>query len=183
MPLPRLVSINRIRNLSMEVTILLWPGCLTMTPAVCRAAALVQSVPTVTLAGAEVAMGAAAASAGRLEAPCAIAVVDRSGTPVAFESLDGVRPGSADLAIGKAHAAALLQRPTIEIENNTNQGRTAFVTAGLLALQDGAPLREGDMVVGAIGIAGINRDNDVRIADEAAAAFAQEASQPAKTRP
>ena len=154
-----------------------------MTPAICGAASLVQSVPVVTLAGARVAMSAATASAERLKAPCAIAVVDRSGTLVAFESLDGVRPASADLAIGKAHAAALLQRPTIEIENNTNQGRIAFVTAGLLALRGGVPLRDGDMVVGAIGVAGINKDNDVRIADEAAAAFAREASPPAITTP
>ena len=155
-------------------------GCLTMTPAsICHAVSLVQPVPVVTLAGAQVAMSAAVASAERLKAPCAIAVVDRSGTLVTFESLDGVRPGSADLAIGKAHAAALLQRPTIEIENNTNQGRIAFVTADLLALRGGVPLRDDDMVVGAIGVAGINKDNDVKIADEAAAVFTRKASHPA----
>ena len=154
-----------------------------MPASVCSAASLVQSVPVVTLAGARVALSAATASAERLAAPCSIAVVDRSGTLVAFESLDGVRPGSADLAIGKAHAAALLQRPTIEIENNTNQGRTAFVTTNLLALRGGVPLRDGGMVVGAIGVAGINKDNDVKIADEAAAVFAREASRPGTTSP
>ncbi len=173
-----------MRKILIGLTTMLLPGGLAMTPAsICSAASLVQSVPVVTLAGARVAMSAAMASAERLKAPCAIAVVDRIGTLVAFESLDGVRPGSADLAIGKAHAAALLQRPTIEIENNTNQGRIAFVTAGLLALRGGVPLRNGDIVVGAIGVAGINKDNDVRIADEAAADFAREASHPTTTSP
>jgi len=139
------------------------------------AAALVQPVPAVTLAGARVALDAARASAERLGAPSSIAVVDRAGVLVAFESLDGVRPASPELAIGKARAAAVLQRPTIEIENNTNQGRTAFVTTDFLALRGGVPLRDGEVVVGAIGVAGTNKDNDVRISDEAAAGFAQQA--------
>jgi glc operon protein GlcG len=42
--------------------------------------------------------------------------------PLAFEGMDNVRPASADLAIGKARAAARLQRPTAEIEDNINQG-------------------------------------------------------------
>ena len=139
------------------------------------AAPLVQAVKTVTLAGARTALQAAVASAIRLNAPCSIAVVDRSGVLVAFESLDGVRPGSPDLAIGKARASALLQRPTSEMEDNTDHGRTAFVTAGLMALRGGVPLQDGDAVVGAIGVAGLNKDNDVRIATEAAVSFAHSA--------
>jgi hypothetical protein len=57
--------------------------------------------------------------------------------PLAFERMDSVRPASADLAIGKARAAARLQRPTAEIEDNINQGRTAFVTANIPALRGG----------------------------------------------
>jgi glc operon protein GlcG len=48
--------------------------------------------------------------------------------------MDGVRLASADLAIDKARTAARLQRSTAEIEDNINQGRTAFVTAGILVL-------------------------------------------------
>jgi glc operon protein GlcG len=142
------------------------------SPDMADAAGLTDTVKTVNLAGAKAALQAATESAARLHAPCAIAVVDRGGVLVAFESLDGVRAGSPDLAIGKARAAALLRRPTAEIEDRTNQGRMAFVTAGFLALRGGVPLRDGDAVVGAIGVAGINKDNDVEIATEAAAAFA-----------
>jgi len=47
--------------------------------------------------------------------------------------MDGVRLASADLAIDKARTERL-QRSTVEIEDNINQGRTAFVTAGILVL-------------------------------------------------
>jgi glc operon protein GlcG len=137
-----------------------------------QAAPLTATVKVMTYAGAQTALKAAEATAKSLNAPSSIAIVDASGTLVAFESLDGVRAGSPDLAIGKARAAALLQRPTEEIENNTNQGRTAFVTAGFLSLRGGVPLRAGNQVVGAIGVAGLNKDNDVKISTTAAAKFA-----------
>ena len=41
-----------------------------------------------------------------------------------------------------------MQRPTAEIEDNINQGRTAFVTAGIAALRGGMPIRVNGKVVG-----------------------------------
>jgi glc operon protein GlcG len=147
------------------------------TPNTANAAVLTETTKVINQAGAQSALRAAIETATRLNAPCAIAVVDRSGILVGFERMDGVRPGSPDLAIGKARAAAMLERPTSEIEDNTNKGRTAFVTAGFLTLRGGAPLQEGHQVVGAIGVAGLNKDNDVKIATEAAEAFAKLAAQ------
>lgn len=135
------------------------------------AAPLTAIVRVVNHAGAQMVLQAAQKVAVQLNSPCAMAVVDSSGTLVAFESFDGIRAGSPDLAIGKAKAAALLQRPTSEIEDKTNQGRTAFVTAGFMALRGGVPLHDGNTIVGAIGIAGPNKDNDSKIATDAAAAF------------
>src|ERR1019366_1768590 len=85
-----------------------------------------------------------ASSAGEraaADAPSAIAVVDPAGDLLAFQRMDGVRPASADLAIEKARTAARLRRPTAEIEDSINQGRTAFVTANIAALRGGVPLR------------------------------------------
>ena len=130
------------------------------------------TVKVISEAGAQQVLIAAEHEAERLQAPCAIAVVDRSGTLVAFLKMDGVRPGSPDLAIGKARTSALLQRPSAETENNVDNGRLAFVTAGLMTLRGGVPLMAGQEVVGAVGIAGLNKDNDVTIAQAAAAAFA-----------
>jgi glc operon protein GlcG len=85
--------------------------------------------------------------------------------------MDGARPASTDLAIEKARTAARLQRPTEEIEENINRGRTAFVTAGIAALRGGVPIRVNGTVVGAVGVAGLSKDTDAVIADTAAAAL------------
>ena len=88
-----------------------------------------------------------------------------AGAADAIKRMDGVRPASADLAIQKARTAARLQRPTAEIEDNINRGRTAFVTAGIAALRGGVPIRVNGEVVGAVGVAGLNMENDVEAAE------------------
>jgi glc operon protein GlcG len=122
-------------------------------------------------AGAQTVLQAAKQDAQQRQAPSAIAVVDPAGDLLAFQRMDGVRPASADLAIEKARTAARLRRPTAEIEDNINQGRTAFVTAGIAALRGGVPIRVNGEVVGAVGVAGLSKDTDTGIATTAAAAL------------
>jgi glc operon protein GlcG len=127
------------------------------------------SVTTLDQAGAQTVLQAALTGAQQRNAPSAIAVVDPAGDLLAFQRMDGVRPASADLAIEKARTAARLQRPTAEIEDNINRGRTAFVTAGIAALRGGMPIRVNGEVVGAVGVAGLSKDTDTGIATTAAA--------------
>src|ERR1700736_6213073 len=122
-------------------------------------------------AGAQTVLQAAKESAQRRNAPSAIAVVDAAGDLLAFQRMDGVRPASADLAIEKARTAARLQRPTAEIEDNINRGRTAFVTAEIVALRGGMPIRVNRDVVGAVGVAGLSKETDTAVANSAAAAL------------
>jgi glc operon protein GlcG len=129
------------------------------------------NVMTLDQAGAQTVLQAARESAQQRNAPSAIAVVDPAGDLLAFQRMDGVRPASADLAIEKARTAARLQRPTAEIEDNINQGRTAFVTAGIAALRGGVPIRVNGEVVGAVGVAGLSKENDTGTANTAAAAL------------
>jgi glc operon protein GlcG len=129
------------------------------------------SVTALDQAGAQAVLQAAKESAQQRNAPSAIAVVDPAGDLLAFQRMDGVRPASADLAIEKARTAARLQRSTAEIEDNINQGRTAFVTAGILVLRGGMPIRVNGAVVGAVGIAGLSKEVDAEIANAAAAAL------------
>jgi len=129
------------------------------------------SVMVLDQAGAQTVLRAAQESAQQRNAPSAIAVVDPAGDLLAFQRMDGVRPDSADLAIEKARTAARLQRPTAEIENNINQGRTAFVTARIMALRGGMPVRVNGEVVGAVGVASLSSENDAAIAGTAAAAL------------
>ena len=121
--------------------------------------------------GAQTVMQAAKQSAQQRNAPSAIAVVDPAGDLLAFERMDGVRAASVDLAVEKARTAARLQRPTAEIEDSINQGRTAFVTAGIAALRGGVPIRINGEVVGAVGVAGLSKDTDSGIANAAAKAL------------
>src|SRR6201747_2264190 len=118
------------------------------------------NVMTLDQAGAQTVLQAARESAQRRNAPSAIAVVDPAGDLLAFQRMDGVRPASADLAIQKARTAARLQRPTAEIEDSINQGRTAFVTAKIMALRGGMPVRVNGEVVGAVGVAGSSSESD-----------------------
>src|ERR1700730_7001162 len=131
------------------------------------------SVMTLDQAGAQTILQAARESAQQRNAPSAIAVVDPAGDLLAFQRMDGVRPASADLAIEKARTAARLRRPTVEIEDSINQGRTAFVTAGIAALRGGVPIRVNGKVVGAIGVAGLNKETDAGIANSSAAALSR----------
>ena len=132
-----------------------------------------QTIKVMTLdqAGAQTVLQAAKESAQQRNAPSAIAVVDAAGDLLAFQRMDSVRPASADLAIEKARTAARLQRPTAEIEDNINQGRTAFVTADIVALRGGMPVRVNGEVVGAVGVAGLSKETDTDIAKTAAAAL------------
>jgi glc operon protein GlcG len=129
------------------------------------------SVMTLDQAGAQTVLQSATESAQQRNAPSAIAVVDPAGHLLAFQRMDGVRPASTDLAIQKARTAARLQRPTAEIENNINQGRTAFVTARIVALRGGMPVRVDGEVMGAVGVAGLSKETDTEIAKTAAAAL------------
>jgi glc operon protein GlcG len=130
-----------------------------------------QSINVIALdrTGAQTVLQAAKKGAEQRNAPSAIAVVDPADDLLAFQRMDGVRPASADLAIGKARTAARLQRPTAEIEDNINEGRTAFVTAGIVALRGGMPIRVNGEVVGAIGVASLSKETDAEIANTAAA--------------
>ncbi|MDR3512241.1 MAG: heme-binding protein [Caulobacteraceae bacterium] len=127
---------------------------------------------TLTHAGAQAVLQAAEQAAQMMKAPSAIAVVNQDGGLLAFDRMDEVRPGSADLAIGKARTAALLQRPTEEVEENVAKGRVGLATAGFTALRGGTPLVIDGAVVGAIGVAGRDKEMDATIAKITAEHFA-----------
>jgi glc operon protein GlcG len=130
-------------------------------------------------AGAETVLRAAEESARQKNAPSAIAVVDPAGDLLAFQRMDGVRPDSAGLAIEKARTAARLRRPTLQIETSINNGRTAFITAGIEALRGGVPVLLDGQVVGAVGVAGLSKENDTAISETAAVSL----TAPTKTNP
>src|ERR1700738_2862252 len=153
-------------KLGMSVGILATVFCLS-------AGAQTINVMALDQAGAQTVLQAAKESAQQRNAPSAIAVVDPAGDLLAFQRMDGVRPGSGELAIEKARPAARLHRPTAEIEDSINQGGTAFVTAGIAALRGGVPIRVNGKVVGAVGVAGLSKETEDAIANMSAAALSR----------
>ena len=138
-------------------------------PAALKAEPPVRAAPVLTEAGVQSLIQEAERLAHEAKDPAAIAVVDADGLLLGFLKMDGARPGSVDLAIGKARAAALMQRPTDEIEDNVAKGRVALATAGLTALRGGAPLKAGGATVGGIGIASTRKEDDQATAAAVAA--------------
>ena len=153
-----------MRTLILTLAALLAGGAANAQPMTVASHSLSQSGATRVLQAAE-------QTAARLSAPSAIAVVNADGLLLAFIRMDDVRPAGGDLAIGKARTAALLQRPTAELEENVAKGRVGLATVGLTALRGGAPLVIDGAYVGAVGVAGRVKEQDAQIAQEVAAQF------------
>ena len=125
---------------------------------------------TLTLEGARKAADAAADYAKSNGAPgSAIAVVDDGGHLLYFVRLDGTFTASPNISIGKAKTAALFKKPTSDFENLINKGRFAMTALppDFTPLQGGVPIKQGDQVIGAIGVSGAKnatQDEEVALA-------------------
>lgn len=141
-------------------------------PAFAQAGAAATNAKAVTLvradiaqAGAQRAIEAALAEAGRNDWVIAVAVVDSSGELVAFHKADGAIGISPAVAIGKARTAALLRQPSKNFEDYINSGRPSFLsTPGTTPLEGGVPIIVDGQVVGAIGVSGAHGPNDSQVA-------------------
>jgi len=126
-----------------------------------------------TLEAARQVAAAAAAEAQRRHARVVIAVVDDGGYPVYLERGNGAQVASSQVAIDKAHTAAIYRRPSKVFEEQVSHGRvSALALNGAVPLQGGLPLVAGDAVVGAIGVSGETPQEDEDIARVGAEALA-----------
>ena len=126
---------------------------------------------TLTLEGARTVLHAAAEKAHAIHKPSCIAIVDAGGHLLLFERMEGAWLAGDDLALGKAHSAAIFGKPTAKLEDAINGGRTAAVTAGAVEMQGGVPVTAHGVVVGAIGVSGSDKDGDVPVAEAGSAAI------------
>ncbi len=111
-------------------------------------------------------MNAARAEARSRDWMLAIAIVDDAGYLLQFERLDGAGPTTADVAIGKAKAAALTRRATKELEARVVE-RPVFLHypyPDSILIRGGLPIMVGDECVGAVGVSGRASDEDELIA-------------------
>jgi uncharacterized protein GlcG (DUF336 family) len=98
--------------------------------------------------------------------PLSVVVLDAGGHVIAFEREDGASPGRFAIAQGKAYGAVMLGMPGsaqmaraeqqayfMGAVNGVFDGQVVPVPGGIL-------LKDGDAVIGAVGITGDTSDND-----------------------
>lgn len=102
-----------------------------------------------------------------------IAIVDDGGALLWLQRLDGAAALSAHMAPAKAHTAAMGRRETKVYEDMIAGGRTAFLSAPLVAglLEGGVPIVLDGQCIGAIGVSGVKSSEDAQIAKAGIAAL------------
>lgn len=101
-----------------------------------------------------------------------VAVVDSSGTLLAFQRLDGSPLGCVDASIGKARTSALYRAPTLKFMQRLQNGEnTVLSIPHVVALGGGYPLTLNGEVVGAVGVSTPKQEIDNQASQTAAEAL------------
>ena len=130
----------------------------------------------VTLADARRVIEAAEKKAGQIGQPMNIAVADEGGNIVAHVRMDGAWIGSVDIAINKAFTARAFDLSTAELAANAQPGGPFYGIqesnkGRVMIFAGGVPLKRDGEVVGAVGVSGGDGEQDIAVAEAAAAAF------------
>jgi uncharacterized protein GlcG (DUF336 family) len=121
-------------------------------------------------------IAAAEEKAKEIGQPMNIAVADAGGNLVAHVRMDGAWMGSVDISIKKAWTSRAFDIATKDLAGHSQSGNQFF---GIHASNDGrvmifaggVPLKNGDTVVGAIGVSGGSGEQDHAVAEAGAKAF------------
>ena len=136
--------------------------------------------PKLTLEGAKAVLAAAEKRAVEIGVPMDIAIVDDGGILLAFSRMDGAKPSSVDIAILKAHSAAIRRKPSgpamVDGKPDVMLSMALAVGSGAkqTPLRGGLPLIVDGECVGAIGVSNGSEDEDVDVARAGATATAIE---------
>src|SRR5580692_7774289 len=117
-----------------------------------------RNAPKLTLAGARAVLAAAEHRAAEINVPMDIAVVDDGGHLLAFVRMDGAKLSSVEIAIAKAHCAAIRRKPTGPARDGDQVN--VVLSLGLaisshgrqIPLRGGIPVEVDGVSVGAIGV-------------------------------
>jgi uncharacterized protein GlcG (DUF336 family) len=97
-----------------------------------------------------------------------IAVVDVGENLKAFARMDGAWLGSIDISQKKARTARYFDMNTGDIGQLSQPGGPLFniehSNGGLITFPGGVPIKDGDIVIGAIGVSGSTVENDHTVA-------------------
>ena len=132
-------------------------------------------MPSITAAQAQNIITSARKKADEIGTPMNIAVVDDGGNLVAFERMDGAWLGSISIAIDKAYTARAFDMSTRELKKISQPGEVCYgihsTNDGRIVIFDGGVLlKDGDVIVGAVGVSGGLADSEDHPVAEAGAA-------------
>jgi glc operon protein GlcG len=136
-----------------------------------------RGTPKLTLAGAQAVLAAAIRRAAEIAVPMDIAVVDDGGHLLAFARMDGAKLSSIEIALGKAHAAAIRRRPTgpamdgAHVNLLLSLGLSIASRGRQTPIRGGLPLEADGVCIGAIGVSNGNEDQDTDVAQSGARAI------------
>jgi len=138
---------------------------------------IMRSQAKLTLEGALAVLAAAERRAHEIGVPMDIAVVDDGGHLLAFVRMDGAKISSVEIAINKAHSAAIRRQPSgpyLEGDQTSllvSLGLAIGSRARQTPLRGGLPLLVDDQCVGAIGVSHGSEQQDLDVARAGAAAL------------
>lgn len=131
-----------------------------------------RSKPVLTISETTRILDAARAEAEKNQWAVTIAVVDDGGHLLALLRLDDCAPISSLIATEKARTSALGRRESKQYEDMINGGRSAFLSAPLAGMLEGAvPVMVDGHIVGAIGVSGVKPPQDAQVAKAGAASL------------
>jgi len=136
-----------------------------------------RAIETLTLADARQIIAAGEAKAEQIGIPYNLAVVDAGGNLIAHVRMDGAWLGSIDIAIHKAFTARAFDMTTEDLSAMAQSGKPLFGIDStnhdrIVIFGGGAPIKDGDTVIGAVGASGGTVSQDVDVVEAAVAAFA-----------
>jgi glc operon protein GlcG len=130
--------------------------------------------PPITLEQAKVVVGAAEAEARKNNWNVAIAVLDAGCNLVVLHRIDNTNLGGIQVSQEKARSACLYRGPTKAAEDTLAKGGMGvrlLALSGMVPLEGGLVLVADGKTVGAIGVSGVQSDQDGQIAKAGADAL------------
>jgi uncharacterized protein GlcG (DUF336 family) len=128
----------------------------------------------ISLAEAKTIVAAAEREASANNLQVIIAIVDSAAQLVLLHRLDHAQFGSIDVAISKAQTAVRFKRPTKAVQDAIAQGGLALrmlTIPNICGIEGGIPLMKEGKIVGAIGVSGMQAQQDTQVAEAGAAAY------------
>jgi len=135
-----------------------------------------RQIASLTLADARSLIAAGEKKAEELGIPYNLAVVDAGGGLVAHARMDGAWLGSIDISIHKAWTARAFDMSTEDLASMAQSGKPLFGIQNtnhekVVIFGGGAPIKVGDVVIGAVGASGGTVDQDLKVAEAAVKSF------------